>query len=152
MPYHLLSILISLLSISNLVSLHSSGYSLAALNINLTSSPEPMGSISLSMDSGNTKCVPCSYVKASKSQVCGKLFNLCCILRMYLHVFHKASSSAPMQTTFPLIHSILIFSYSNTEIHTRLMNILATVTLSNQFIMKEKQSRHIEIKHLAYGI
>lgn len=51
--------------------LHSPGYFFAALNASVTKSAEPMGSMVLSIPSGKTKCVPCSYMTASTSQVCG---------------------------------------------------------------------------------
>lgn len=47
-------------SMSNRVCRHSSGYFRAAWNMNRTSSPEPNGSMIFSIDSGNTKWVPCS--------------------------------------------------------------------------------------------
>ena len=55
-------------SISMRAVLHSPGYFFAALNARVTKSAEPTGSMVLSIPSGKTKCVPCSYMSASTSQ------------------------------------------------------------------------------------
>ena len=50
----------SLRSISFLVASHSFGYSFAALNTNRSTNLSPTGSAIRNIDSGSTKCVPCS--------------------------------------------------------------------------------------------
>ena len=72
--------------------LHSLGYFFAALNASLTNSAEPTGSMVLSIPSGKTKCVPCSYTTASTSQACGFSAKRFPMRRMYFAV-----SNAPKE-------------------------------------------------------
>ena len=99
--HHLLNTFCSFRSISRRVSLHSPGYSRPARNAAPTSRRPPIGSMIFSMDSGKAKCVPCSYNKALNLQLCGFSVSRFSMRRIYLHVSHRTSSSAPMQRTFP---------------------------------------------------
>ena len=69
--------------------LHSLGYFFAALNASLTNSAEPTGSMVLSIPSGKTKCVPCSYTTASTSQECGFSARRFSMRRIYFAVSPK---------------------------------------------------------------
>ena len=110
--HHLLNIALSFRSISRRVSLHSLGYLLPARNAAPTRRLPPAGSMIFSIDSGKAKWVPCSYNNALNLQLCGLLLRRSSMRRIYLHVSHRTSSSAPMHRTFPCIFSIFIFSSS----------------------------------------
>lgn len=97
-------------SISFLAASHSSGYSFAALKINRSTNLSPTGNTMRSMDSGNTKCVPCSYTSGTYSQVCGRSFSRLSIRRIYFPASQKESSSAPTRNNRPFIFSTLIIS------------------------------------------
>ena len=92
----------SFLSISFLVASHSFGYSLAALKINRSTNFSPTGNAIRSMDSGNTKWVPCSYTSGTYSQVWGRSFNRWSMRRIYFPASQNESSSAPIKNSFPL--------------------------------------------------
>lgn len=83
LPCHSFNAAESLRSISFLAASHSSGYSFAALKINRSTNLSPTGNTMRSMDSGNTKCVPCSYTSGTYSQVCGRSFSRLSIRRIY---------------------------------------------------------------------
>ena len=79
--------------------LHSLGYFFAAVNASLTNSAEPTGSMVLSIPSGKTKCVPCSYITASTAQVCGCSARRFSMRRIYFAVSQSASSSCLLYTS-----------------------------------------------------